>query len=613
MRINRKLFAVLLSVIIAFSFSFQAFAETDVTSGEPYSIWAHIVDDVFGIAHDMIFDVLMKLTRQKNIPSYEEYLAQKNDNFFEGTDGEVYGNGWSGGFAKGSIIPPQWRCNADGKRDPNGSCLKIIRGTGGYQTFVSKLYTDQMMNMAILSCGSDENHNGVNDIVIFISVDGVGITAGTCGKIRENIRNELKTYGVSDDDILSCNVSATHCHAGLDVQGMSIPSLFLNKLNPFSDYDRSLSETMEKSICARAASCAKDAYSKTEEGNLYFFETDELDGCGDKLNCGVKTKNTFSCFLFEGNSGEKTLLTNIGAHPTSYGAWDNNQMMCTDYPYFMAQALDDAGYNLVFTQSSQASVSSPSVPCESGEPRDVEADEWVKSRALTKEGWIERYGEKYTEKQFDNLEQNLEGHMKKGYLLARFIIDSIDKTLAIKPSLNIKNTQTLLSLDYGIMAWGSVSGLLGENVVTTPDSETGYGVFVETNYLDFGNQVIVLTAPGELSPSLVYGTDSDYNGPALWTGRTSWTGDDWRYDTLENIICSKPENSGKKFVLMGITNDELGYMFPDICTPKSLLGTLIFYKENPEDMTNCMLMTISTRCGSELMEAYISIIGSVSN
>lgn len=612
MKLYRKIFAVLLAVTIAFPFSSQAFALDDSTAGEPYSILAHIVDDIFGLAHDAIFDILMRLTRQESIPTFEEYLAEKNDNFFEGTDGKVSGNGWSGGFAGGSIIPVKWRCNADGKSDPNGMCLKIIRGTGGYQTFVSKLYTDQMLNMAILSCGTDENRNGVEDILIFISVDGVGITAGTCAKIRENIRKSLNNSGVCDGDILSCNVSATHCHAGLDVQGMSIPSLFLNRLNPFTDYNRSMSKAMEDSICACAASCAEEAYGKIEKGNLYFFETDELDGCTDKLNCGAKTKNIFSCFLFEGISGEKTLLTNIGAHPTSYGAWDNNRMMCTDYPYFMALALRDAGYNLVFTQSSQASVSSPSAPCENGEPKDIEADEWVESRALTREEWVERYGEKYTEKQYDNLENSLEGHMKKGYLLAHFIIESIDKSLNLKPVINIRNTRTLLSLDYGVMAWGSVSGLLGENVVTTPKSETGYGVVVETNYLEFGNQVIVLTAPGELSPALVYGTDPNYEGTALWTGKTSWAGKDWQYDTLKNTVCNKAGNADKKFVLMGITNDELGYMYPDICTPKSLLGTLIFYKENPEDMTNCMLMTVGTSCGSELMEAYTSITESVS-
>lgn len=611
MKKSKKIIAVLLTAIMAFSFSFSAFAANDVTTGEPYSIWAHIVDDIFGAAHDVIFDFLMKLTRQKDIPSYDEYIAQEHENFFEGTDGNVTGTGWSGGFAKGSIIPTKWRCDADGNSDPNGNCLKIIRATGGYQTFVSKLYTDQMMNMEILTCGTDENKNGVEDLLIFISVDGVGITAGTCADIRANILDALSEYGVTAKDILGCNVSATHCHAGLDIQGMCIPTLFLNKLNPFTDFNRSLSEAMEDSICAQAASCAKEAYGKMEKGNLYFFETKELDGCSDKLKCGAKTKNTFSCFLFEGISGEKTVLTNIGAHPTSYGAWDSNRMMCTDYPYFMSLALKDAGYNLVFTQSSQASVSSPSVTDEYAKLKNSEADAWVKSHALAKKTWVERYGEKYANKWFDKLEESMEGHMKKGFLLADFIINSIDKSDSLKPSLNIKNTQTLLSLDYGVMAWGSVSGLLGENVVTTDKSETGYGVMVETNYIEFGNDVIILTGPGELSPALVYGTDPNYTRTALWTGKTSWTGEDWKYDTLKNILLNKAENAGKKFVFMGITNDALGYMYPDICTPKSLLGTLIFYKENPGDMTNCMLMTVGTSCGSELMEAYTAIINNI--
>ena len=264
MKLCKKILAVVLAATVALSFSTVSLAASEETAGEPYSKFAHIVDDIFGFAHDAIFGVLMTLTRQWSIPSYEKYMAKGNENFFEGTNGEVSGNGWSGGFAKGSIIPTKWRCNADGKSDPNGNCLKIIRGTGGYQTFVSKLYTDQMMNMAILTCGSDENRNGVEDIVIFISVDGVGITAGTCAEIRKNIRDALKPFGVTDDDILACNVSATHCHAGLDVQGMSIPSLFLNKLNPFTSYDRSLSKTMEESICAQAFSCAKEAYGKLE-------------------------------------------------------------------------------------------------------------------------------------------------------------------------------------------------------------------------------------------------------------------------------------------------------------------------------------------------------------
>ena len=608
MTFRKKAMAFALSLIMAFSLSVTAFAENSSAEPIPYSALAHIVDNIFGILHDALFCTLERATLAKGIPTYEEYINTEHDYIYKGSDGKVTGNGWSAGFSRESVIPESWRCDANGKSDPNGRCLKILRATGGYQTFVSKMYTDQMMNMIILSNGTDSNKNGINDIIIFASVDGVGLTAGTCMDIRKNIEDALKSYNVTADDILACNLSATHCHAALDIQGMCIPTLFLNKLNPFTDYDRSLSQAMEIKLCSSAFDCAKEAYGKLEAGKLSFFETDEVSGANDKQNSGAKTKNYFSCFLFEGKSGEKTIISNIGAHPTSYGAWDSNKMMCADYPYFMALALKDAGYNIVFTQSAEASVSSPSIEYEDGDAKDVEASEWVSNYALSKEDWVELYGKKYADKWYDQLENSLEGHMKKGYLLAQHILNSADKSTEVAPVLNIKNAQTLLPLDNGVMAWGSMSGLLGENVVKTDNSKSGYGVMVETNYMEIGNDIAILTAPGELSPALVFGTDPDYNGTALWNGITSWTGETWKYDTLINTVRTLTGDSDKTVLLFGITNDALGYMFPDICTPKSMLATAIFYKENPGDMTNCMLMTVGTRCGSSIMEGYINTI-----
>ena len=62
MKKSKRLISVFLSAIIAFSFSFQSFAEAGETAGEPYSPFAQIVDNIFGAAHDVIFDFLMKLT-----------------------------------------------------------------------------------------------------------------------------------------------------------------------------------------------------------------------------------------------------------------------------------------------------------------------------------------------------------------------------------------------------------------------------------------------------------------------------------------------------------------------------------------------------------------------
>lgn len=622
MKIGKKFLAILLSATLALSFGLSSSAAATATEGKPVSAFAHAVDGLFGIAHDAIFGVVQTLLKARGIPTAEEYLKQEDPTFYPGTNGTVSGSGWSGGFASGSVIPTQWRCDAEGNSDPNGMCLKKLYSTGGYQTKVDKLYTDQNMNLVILSNGADANGNGKSDLVIFVSVDGVGLTAGSVRDIRAAIQKALEANGVTAQDILACNVSATHCHAGLDIQGMNIgvmlKTIFTKKINPLADYIRILDEEMEKTLCARAEACAKEAFSKMENGKLSFYETGKTAGVGDDLNSGVKTKNFFSCFLFEGDSGEKTVVTNIGAHPTAYGAWDDNHTLCCDYPYFMAMAMKDAGCNLVFTQSCEAAISSPGIDCEQGDAKDLESTEWVKSHALSREDWVRLYGQKHTDKWYDEMEADMDSRikslMKSGYLLAHFILDEAEKAVELDPTLNIKNARTLLSLENGVMALGSISGMLGENVVKYKAAESRYGVIVETNYLEFGGDVVILTAPGELSPSLVYGTDPDYTGENLWNGTTSWTGETWKYDTLVDLTRRLTGDADKAVVLMGITNDALGYMFPDVSTPKSLLGTFLFYKGDTKvkgKMVNDMLMTVGTHCGSELMESYTELLKSV--
>ncbi len=630
MKFGKRFLAVFLSAVIAFSFAMGTTAQTaENNAGEAYSPLAKIVDDALGVGHDMIFGLLTKLLAQKNIPTYEKYTSEKHDYIYDGTNGKTArGKGWSAGFAMDSVIPESWRCNAAGEPDPNGMCVNKKYATGGYQNNADKIYTEQNLSMVILSNGTDSNSNGVEDILIFASIDGVGVSAGTTKLVRARIEEALSSFGVEHEDILGINISATHCHVAFDTQGMTITTMFNNRLDPTTDYDRSINQQMEESIIAAAADCAKNAYGKIEKGTLSFFETDPVNGVRDKLNSGVKTKNYFSCFLFSGLSGEKTIISNIGAHPTSWlvdkavegkGVNQKTHIMFADYPYFMAMAFKDAGYNLVFAQSAQAAVDGPSID-DADEATQAAAQAWSDEYELTKEEWVERYGKSYADKWYTTLEAGFENkngdfedgffeyHRKKGYLLADFIIKASVNAEPVAPTLRVENAEICLSLDYGVMAMGCVSGLLGENVVKIEDSKSGYGVMAENNYIEIGEDVVILTSSGELSPALVFGSDESYTGPAKWTGKTSWTGEDWKYDTLTDYVRKATGDSDKTVLMFAITNDELGYIFPDICMPKSILGALICYKEDPGSMSNCVLLSGGTRFGSQLVEGFQNIV-----
>ena len=612
MKKANRFLAVLLSVVLAFSVGTQVFA-ADGAVGKPYSPAVGVIDKVLGVAHDGIFaavqGLLQVVYRQFRFPTYDEYLQAEHPYFYAGTGGETVGNGWQGGYASGSIIPVEWRRDAAGNPDPEGMCLDKMHPTGGYQWKLNKIYTDQMLNVLILSNGADGNGNGVSDVLLFVSVDGVGIAGGTREKIRSAIEQSLAPLGVEKGDILGCNISASHCHVALDTQGMNMMNMFTNGLKN----GRSLDETMENTIVAQAAASAKAAYEKLEPGTLSFFETSPVSGVEDKMDSGERTKNYFSCLLFAGRSGEKTILANLGAHPTKYF---NGHALFADYPYLMRLAMQDAGYNFMFAQSAQANVNGPGIDVPEGSERDREANAWVQNYALTKEDWVKRYGKAYADKYYEDSnkisEREFEGELHKAYLLAHHILDAAANAKTCAPKLDVRGQKTLVRLEYGLMSLACVTGLLGEDTVRVRDAETGYGIMVETNYLAIGDDLVILTAPGELAPSLLLGTDPDYTGDSLWTGVTSWTGEDWYYDTLENIVRKATGDEDKAVVLFGITNDAMAYVYPDIDVPQAILSTL-FYKEgskhNRGDMMNCMLMTMGVKTASQIMDGYIRVIG----
>ena len=606
----KRLISGVLCVLLALSLGTQTFAAD--AAGTPYPAYVGVLDKVFGAVHDAAFGLLQKVTRAKDIPTYGEYLAADKPYLFAGTDGETVGSGWSAAFASGSVIPEKWRRDAHGKADPNGYCLNAPHTTGGYPYVLTKIGTEQMLRLFLLSNHTDANRNGIDDFLLFISVDGVGISAGMCKTIRLAVVDALAEKGVAAEDILGINISATHCHMALDTQGMNFLSALPNSIGTGS----SLHRDMQRSMTRRAAACAVEAFEKTENGNLFFFESDPVGGAGDKLDSGQLTKNTFSCFLFEGVSGEKTILANLGAHPVSSYALSGS--LFADYPYFTAQTMRDAGYNFLFVQSAQAAIRGPSPLVQEGSARDKQADAYVRAHALTKEDWAERYGRTYAELYYANpgrealSEKSMEEKMKNGYLFAHHILDAATDAVEVEPLLQVRSTQTLIRLENGVMAFACISGLLGENTVEVPDAQTRCGVMVELNYLAIGRDVVILTAPGELAPSLLLGSDPDYQGSALWTGVTSWTGEEWPYDTLQDMVRKATGDPDKTLLLFGITNDALGYVYPDVCATRSILAARLFYKEtkgNRKAMANCMLLTMGTHAASQMMDGYLRLIG----
>ena len=606
MKALKKAIAIILSVTMVTVTSVGAFA---ADGKEGYGVLEHAVDSVFGVVQDGLFAILTAINIRFDLKNAKDYKVGEGEYFYPGTDGKVSGTGWKAGLADNSVIPEKWRCDAEGNPDPEGWCLDKMHCGGGYQAEIDKIYSGQNVNVLVLSNGSDSNGNGKEDIIIMISVDGVGITSVTCRDIRKGVEEKLSRYGITHGDILSCTVSATHCHAGLDIQGMYwkriLSVLAMNLFKRFipGQYMLTLEEDMHDTLVDKASDAVDRAFAGMENGSLSFFTTDEAQGVRDKFHSGAKTQNKFSSFIFESESGKKTIVSNIGAHPVSANAQSTHMTDC-DYPYYMKLAMKDAGYDFMFIQGSQAGVST--ADAEIG--RD--AEEWAASKALTRDEWVERYGEEVTAELYEGCEPGFGDMYKKGYALAHFVIDAANAKTAVEPVVNIKTTEILLDCDFGLMEVGAATGVLGFNGVRSSSAKSGYGIMVELGCIELGEDVAFITVPGELAPACVYGTKEGYDESTLWTGPQSWSGKDWEYRTLEDMVKEASGDENKQVLVMGLTNDAIGYNLPDTITTKGILTPLLIYNgDGGNEVSNSMLMTVSCHSASDIIKGFGELLG----
>ena len=621
---GKKLLSLLLCVVMVFTaaFSVSAASGTGKYSGTPAE---HAFDKIWDKAADGIVWMLTKLLlsadtgkwvmKSRRYPTQAEFLSAEHDGFYAGTDGALTGTGWSLGYAGRSVIPASWRCDADGNPDPNGMCFKKAHYFGGYfGCKTNAIYDDEQVNLVVLSAGTDRNQNGVEDIVIYAALDNIGVSDGTTQTVRLAVQEALAKKGVAKEDVLAFQFACTHAHTVVEALGMSLGTLIKSAIKNhfFFTRDTAIEPELLSSICTQTADAVCEAYDKMERGTLYYFETENVndymqkhavnpdaDGSTnmikEKRNYGAGLQKFFACWYFEGRSGERTLLANIGMHPTGPGR--HTDRVCADAPYYMAQVLREEGVNFVFMQGAQAAIGLNHF-------YTAEGKAWAQAHTLTYEDWVARYGKKYADALYagadsDDGEKEYFGLRAAGYTLAHFLLDSIDRSDVVAPVIDAHMEYAMMPVDYNIIYLAAVSGAFGYNTIRGTDSETGYGIMTEIGYMAFGDDVVMVTLPGEVSPALVYGTDPDWTDSELWYGETSWRNEAWQYAPIETYA-QNALGSEKRILSLGLCNDELGYILPSTDTAQNFLTkTLIGGRCDNEE-----LMAPGADAGIFLTESY---------
>ncbi len=524
----KKHYRSLIAFLLVFTMLFSANSTVAFAAGEQGSNPIYAVTNVLGGIIDGLIKLIGVLAPTPDYPTVEEYFAADSQNFYEGTDtfidSAAEGAKWSLGFGKESIVPDNLRAGTK----------KYY--TGGYFTQkVSGVFDDQKAVAIALDDGSGRG------TTVFASIDGIGVNNRDIRAIRAAVEQKLKAKGV-ESDINAININATHCHTVIDTQGIGLDLLPKIFLSFFGGAKRSVNTDFLDIMVERTADAIVEAYMNKETGSLYYFETvgmgkdeeyglyldDEYPYIINKRYYTEGFQNFFACFKFvpDNEKSVGTIFTNIGAHPTVVD--ETTSLLSADFPAFMEEKINGAGMNFMFIQGAQAPVS---------------VNKWADMPEVTDNELAAKIAA-------DPVAKDYETAILLGYEYARLILEAQNNLKEIEPILNVKMTEYAIPLENGLFGYGATEGFIGTTTVEDASSPTGYSIITEAGYIEIGKDLVLLTAPGEIVPQLIYGN--------VVSAEESYRGTEWTYEPTASFV---PE--GKTVLVMGLCNDAVGYILPD--------------------------------------------------
>ena len=526
-KLKKSVISLILSTALVFSVcTFANASDTQPADNSGIIATTNVLNFIINGA----FKLLSAAFPKSDIPKLEDY---KTENFYEGTkdfiDDAAENAQWNLGFGAESIVPDDL---ADGTKSYY---------SGGYFTQkLDSVFDDQRVHAIAMNDGSNRG------TAIFASVDGIGVCNADIRAIRALAEQKLENLGI-DSDIIAININSTHCHTVVDTQGFSLtllPKIFFNIAAnlPFIDPVRSMDENFLEIMIDGASDAIVEAYTNMESGKLYYYETvgiakdeekglyldDEYGYLRNKRYDTEGYQNFFACFKFVPDNTESraTVFANIGGHPTTIDR--STTKLSADFPSYMEEAINDQGMNFMFIQGAQSPVS-------------------VNKSAVQTEEIVNKVN---AEVDADPSLADYKGTKILGYEYARLILEAENKAVEVEPILNVKMSECTVKLDTGLIQLGATSQLLGLTTVRDSSSESGYSIITEVGYIELGSDIVILSVPGELVPQLVYGNVVDAS--------EAYLGTDWELECTADII-----GSDKKVLVMGLSNDAIGYIVPD--------------------------------------------------
>ncbi|MBQ3005562.1 MAG: hypothetical protein IJD88_06485 [Clostridia bacterium] len=484
-------------------------------------------------------------------PSMEGYEDYKSENFYKGhktqLDAPAEGAKWSLGYANGSLIPADFEA---GKYFMGGSLqAKNLTAT--------EIVDDMKIRVTCIDDGSGRG------AVIMAVIDGIGISSTDVRRIRAAVADFA-----AENNIVSINVSATHCHSCIDIQGFGSPFIstllhnwIKNANAPSVDALSGRNEAFMNNLYKVAARCIKSAYNDMETGDLYYSTADATGYMRDKeAPISLITDITSLRFQPDNAASEGTYLISMADHPTQLPHTTNTKVS-SDYIYYMEETFNKAGYNMIFFQGAGGAVSSKRI-----------------------EGTMFGVAEIMEELNIQN--DRVAKMVGMGRTFANLVLN-IDKKTEEKlaPVLNARHNEfEITEIDNWLLILALKIELLNNRLFKTGEGDEDMVFITEVGYIEFGNRFAFGLMPAELYPEIEIGgaagiEDSRNNTP-------------WDLTPMRELV---DENIELRSICFA--NDTVGYVLPSN-------DWVFFSDETPEDT----LLSAGGDIDKTLLDAFNDVV-----
>ena len=457
---------------------------------------------------------------------------------------------WKLGYAQASLVPQDYLEHAY-------YLGGYIMAENGMNNRVEELLDDMRVRVVALD---DSTGSGT---AVFAAVDCIGMTNQDICRIRAKLSEKMP-----DTNFSGISVFSTHCHSGIDTQGLwtntfakAFKNLFrsvlhLGKLETGTDpqymaflYD-AVSDAMRSAVQQMHSGTMR--YAHKDIGSAYFTNKNR------KSASALMTQMHRLVFTPDDPSVPPTMIVNAAAHPDVAGlptsdGQSSGRGISGDYIYYMDEVIRGAGYQFMFINGAIAGIYMSRGKTNNSQDFTRRVQQSARygntlgkiALSLTRTEQEIADDEYLSNDAVEEAERAVAQRKGNPYYLWYADWTPVRET-DVPARLNMQFAQVTVPVTNAFIR---IAGRLNLAAYDVLRENRNCFIRTEIGYLELGGVVRAALMPGEVCQDLVVGGTSV-------TAAGSFSGKAFGYATIEDLF-------GKDTIVFGLANDAIGYVIPD--------------------------------------------------